>query len=184
MRRDFSRRSAGFTMVELLVSMGIVIILVAAAGPAISDWVLKNRVDAEVASLRSALAYARSEALSRNMWVTIRENGARDTTAPKSMWNGGWQLFTDQDNDGFLLATAGEEMLRARVTNIEDLSIEWSRDITRLSYGPRGVTNGGSQNTIRYCVADDTDHAFAKGISINAIGRTRIVRGSDVGCTP
>ncbi len=184
MRKEFSGKQGGFTMVELLVSMGIVIILVAAAGPAISDWVLKNRVDAEVASLRSALAYARSEALSRNIWVTIRENGTRDSSDPKSMWNGGWQLFTDQDNDGFLLVTAGEEMLRARVTNIEDLSIEWSRDITRLSYGPRGVTNGGTSNTIRYCVSGDTDHAFAKGITINAIGRTRIVRGSDVGCTP
>ena len=181
MGKDFSKKSAGFTMVELMVSMGIVIILVAAAGPAISDWVLKNRVDSEVASLRSALAYARSEALSRNMWVTIRENGARDTSNPRAMWNSGWQLFTDQDNDGFLGAG---EMLRARVTNIEDLTIEWANDITRISYGPRGVTNGGTQNTIRYCVSGDTDHAFAKGITINAIGRTRIVRGSDVGCSP
>ena len=183
MMRGISRGVVGFTMIELLVSMTIVIMLVAAAGPVVSEWLIKNRIDAEVATFRSALTYARSEALSRNIWVTIRENGVRSSDS-ESLWGNGWQLFTDLNNDGYLSTSIGEEMLRARIINLEDLSITWSNDIKRLSYGPRGVTNGGSQNTLRYCVADDTDHRFAKGITINAIGRTRIVRGADVGCTP
>lgn len=184
MMRGISRGVVGFTMIELLVSMTIVLMLVAAAGPVVSEWLIKNRIDAEVATFRSALTYARSEALSRNIWVTIRENGVRSSNDSESLWSGGWQLFTDLNNDGYLSTSAGEEMLRARIINLEDLSITWANDIERLSYGPRGVTNGGSQNTVRYCVADDTNHRFAKGIRINAIGRTRIVRGEDVGCTP
>ena len=174
MRKDSVKNSNGFTMMELLVTMGIFFVLVAAAGPAISNWVIKNRVDTAVVSFRGALNYARYEALNRNSWITVRPNN--------TSWSTGWYVFTDEGNDGFM--GSGDEVLRADILNVVGLTVEWARDMPRISYGPRGLTNGGSQNSVRYCVEGDTNHGFAKGLVMSSIGRTRMVKGAEVGCTP
>lgn len=174
MRKDSVQNSNGFTVIELLVVMGIFFVLVAAAGPTITSWVIKNRVDTAVIGFRGALNYARYEALNRNSWITVRPN--------HTSWSSGWYVFTDEGNDGFM--GSGDEILRAYVLNVGGLTVEWAKEMPRISYGPRGVTNGGSQNSVRYCVEGDADHTFAKGLVMSSIGRTRMVRGADVGCTP
>jgi Tfp pilus assembly protein FimT len=112
-------------MMELLVTMGIFFVLVAAAGPAISNWVIKNRVDTAVVSFRGALNYARYEALNRNSWITVRPNN--------TSWSTGWYVFTDEGNDGFM--GSGDEVLRADILNVVGLTVEWARDMPRISYG-------------------------------------------------
>ncbi|MCK5893091.1 MAG: GspH/FimT family pseudopilin [Endozoicomonadaceae bacterium] len=173
MKKDFSRRLKGFTMLELLISMAISCIVVISASPYVSKMVSKHRMDTEVTNFRASLGYARSVALNKNMWVTIRKINT---------WSDGWYIFTDENNDG--VKNNLDEVLKTHQLPPNSLKIDWSRDISRLSYGPRGTTNGATQNTARFCLMEsqNTTHAFNTAIIFNTIGRTRIVQGTTVVC--
>ena len=62
---------AGFTTIELLVVVGILALMAAFAGPALSSMVATQQVRSASADLHSSLTIARSEALTRNASVTI-----------------------------------------------------------------------------------------------------------------
>jgi len=62
---------AGFTTIELLVVVGILSIMAAFAGPALSSMVASQQVRSASADLHSSLMIARSEALTRNGSVTV-----------------------------------------------------------------------------------------------------------------
>lgn len=62
---------AGFTTIELLVVIGVLSILAAFAGPALSTMIAGQQVRSASADLHSSLTIARSEALTRNGLVTV-----------------------------------------------------------------------------------------------------------------
>jgi len=71
------RRERGFTMPELMVTVGIVAILAAVAAPPLMSMIAAQRVKTATFDLYSAMSYARSEAIKRNAVVTIApRNGA------------------------------------------------------------------------------------------------------------
>lgn len=65
------RRAAGFTMIELLVSLGVLAILLAFAGPSLSTMAASQQVRSAAYDIYSTLTHARSEALTRNVPVTV-----------------------------------------------------------------------------------------------------------------
>lgn len=74
----------GFTLIELMVTIGILGILVTLAAPSFTTIIANQRVKGAATDLYIALAKARSEALKLNADVTV---------APKSVghWEGGWK---------------------------------------------------------------------------------------------
>ena len=101
--------SAGFTIVELLVTVSIVAILAALAGPSIDQLARRTKLDADTERFQSAMAYARSEAIKRSTTVSIVPSG--------SGYAGGWSVITDdgtQNADCALSAVQGEQVLRVQ----------------------------------------------------------------------
>ncbi|MES2296741.1 MAG: GspH/FimT family pseudopilin [Pseudomonadota bacterium] len=76
-------RNGGFTLLEVLVAVAIVGVLVGLAIPSMSALVAKQRLRGASNDLFSSLIAARSEALKRNLPVTVSSvNGTQ--------WQGGW----------------------------------------------------------------------------------------------
>lgn len=75
----------GVTLIELLVSMAILGILTAMAAPALSSLVANQRGKAMATDLYLSLIKARSEALKRNISVSL-------TPATVSHWEAGWTI--------------------------------------------------------------------------------------------
>jgi len=169
---SYSKSNLGFTMLEFVIVVAITMILVTSAGPGISKWVLKKRIDTKAAMFRTTVGFARAEAISRQEWITISENG--------TSWDSGWLVFTDENKNGYM--DGNDELLQVEVFDITDMTITWSKAIRQIKYGPRGLAAGGSQNTMRFCAQGDVGHALAKGIVFNSIGRVRTVKGVSVGC--
>lgn len=103
------RRNHGFSLVELMVTLAVLGILVAVAGPSMQRMIRQSRLDADVERVQSAMTYARSEARKRSSTVSIIPSAVG--------WKGGWRIITDDGakNPNCALDTAlGERTLRVQ----------------------------------------------------------------------
>lgn len=86
-----ARRAAGFTLIEMMVTVAIVALLSAIAAPSFNQMVASQRLKGASSDLFSALMRARSEAIKRNTEVTL----APSTT---SQWQSGWVIPNPADS--------------------------------------------------------------------------------------
>lgn len=82
----------GFTIVELMVAVGVFAILTALAVPSFREFIARQRLRAASFDLRTDLILARSEALKRNQNITIRRRDAAG-------WQTGWVVVVDGTDD-------------------------------------------------------------------------------------
>ena len=85
------KRSAGFTAVEAIVTVAVLAILLAAAGPSLATLVSAQQVKNAGFDVSSTLITARSEALTRNVSITVAP------VAPDN-WALGWVVTDDGGN--------------------------------------------------------------------------------------
>lgn len=81
----------GFSLLELIVVVGIAGILASLVTPMLQSFQSYNH-DQKTSTLIQDIKLSRSEAAKRNTWVTIRRTG--------DSWQGGWISFVDSDGDG------------------------------------------------------------------------------------
>lgn len=79
-------RSRGFTLIELMVTISIAAILMAVAAPSFRDLVAGQKIKTASYDVLSALTYARSEALKRNLNVSLVQASGG--------WQNGWTIVT------------------------------------------------------------------------------------------
>jgi type IV fimbrial biogenesis protein FimT len=80
-------RSAGFTLIELMITITIGAILMAIGIPSFRDFILGQRVKTASYDMSYTLTFARSEAIKRNDNVVVRPT----TTGS---WENGWSVQT------------------------------------------------------------------------------------------
>jgi len=91
-----SARTAGFTLVELLIGLAIAALLTVLALPNYSLWVADAQIRSAAESLATGLRYAQAEAVKRNQQVAF--------TIDPTTGTGGWTAT--QVIDGAVLQTA------------------------------------------------------------------------------
>jgi len=84
-----ARRSAGFTLIEMVITVTLLGVLLAIAVPSFQQLILNQVVKSAVFDAFSALEYARSEAIKRpGETVTLKAGAASD-----GAWSTGWRLL-------------------------------------------------------------------------------------------
>lgn len=85
---EFKQKAAGFTLIELMVTIAIAAILGTLALPSFRDYVRTQRLKSASFDLVAALTLTRSEALKRNSAVVM--------TQASGGWQNGWTItWTD-----------------------------------------------------------------------------------------
>jgi len=79
-------RAAGFTLIDTMVVLALLAILAALAGPAMSEFVTRQRVRTSASNLHLALMKARAEAIKRNTTVSVQPISGTD-------WSSGWNVM-------------------------------------------------------------------------------------------
>jgi len=162
------RRFQGFTALELLVTMGVVAILLAASVPAFKDYSWNLRMKAAMDTLQTDLNLARGRAISHNIQTVICPALGSDVCSGYPDWENGWIVFTDMNGDR--QKQLGEPLIK-QAGAVEFINISSSRRRSYLRFYPNG-TSPGSNISILFCDRRGANHAG--NIVVSNSGRIRM----------
>lgn len=144
--------SAGFTLVELMITLSVAGVLLAIAVPSFNQMVVANRLVTQANEIVAALSLARSEAIKRNASVTLCRVQDTDGTACVA-GRGNWQNW-------IVRAGAGTIVQRGVVNSYGGTFIVTSTLVTdQVVFGPDGLARTGGviiatdaeNNKVRLC---------------------------------
>jgi len=148
-----NRRAAGFTLIELMVSIAVLAILLGVAVPAFTSAQLSTQLRTSTNNLIAGAHLARSEAIKRNAVVQmcVSPDG---TSCGSGDWNQGW------------IIVRGAEVLHREDAISDRYHINAPAD--SLSFQPTGVDSTAGSFTI--CRATPLGPE-ERVVTIDAIGR-------------
>jgi type IV fimbrial biogenesis protein FimT len=161
------RRPGGVTLIELMISLGVVGILATVAAPGFANLIADSARTTAVNDLFHALFLARSESMKRGAVVSVCKSPEGLTCSRQGDWTAGWIVFVNDDADEPAVRDPAETVLavyqgwaRGRITS------------NRLAYSFRPYTQGVINGTIVFC--DPRGGAHARAIIVSHSGRPRI----------
>jgi len=119
----------GLTLVELLVTLGVALILLAVGTPLYSSTVENSRLTAATNALVRHVHLARSEAIKRGTAVTACASGDGATCAGSNAWELGWIVFVDGGTPNTV--DGDDEILRVYPETTDGITIGASADHLR-----------------------------------------------------
>lgn len=92
------KRAAGFTLIELMITLVVAAVLMGVAIPAMAGLVFRTQLSTATNELGSQLALARTEAVNRGRTAALC--GSSTGFACDGQWNRGFAVWVDADRDG------------------------------------------------------------------------------------
>ena len=173
-------RLDGFSLIEVMVVIGIVSILATLAAPSFVDTLRRNRLSAAVSALQVSLSLARSEAVKRG--ADARVTVAANTTA--GVWTNGWTVFVDGTgtaNAG--VAPTADTTGATGVTRVEvvaapsgPISTGQTGTLDYFTYNGAGrlITTTGASANRSFWFFDGSSERYC--LVLNVTGRARATR--------
>ncbi|HFD92128.1 MAG TPA: prepilin-type N-terminal cleavage/methylation domain-containing protein [Gammaproteobacteria bacterium] len=146
--------NTGFTLIELLMTLIVVSIVVSLGAPALSDIIRNNRLTTQTNTLVTALNLSRSEAIKRNVNITMCASSDQ-ITCTNDGWENGWIIMDDNN-----------QVLRV-FEPLEGLS-SMASTTQSIQYTPTGFISGGAAVTFDLCAKSG---APGRQINITPTGR-------------
>ena len=101
LRASRRRRLAGFTLIELMLSIAIGAVLLVIGVPSFNDLLRSIRLSTAMSQFTSDLYAAKGEAIKRNARVLVcAKNASSDTCNAVTNWATGWLVCIDADANG------------------------------------------------------------------------------------
>lgn len=176
------RRENGFTLIELMIAVGLTGLLLSMAVPALDIFVSNARQTGAINDFVSTIHRARSTAVTTNTRVTICPS-AGGTDCESVGWNAGWIVFSDPDSDR---KVDTDETVLSASGAVDGLTIQSSQFGTFMMYRPNGRVMNASLNgsSGAFTVCDDRGASHAKVMIIDLSGRPRLSKTMPDGTTP
>jgi type IV fimbrial biogenesis protein FimT len=151
-------RSRGFTLIELLVTISLVAILLVLAVPSLTEAALGSKLAGNANRLAASATLARSEAIKRNIDITlcISTNGTSCITTEG--WEQGW------------IVLSGTTLLLYERAAPTGFKITESANVKSLSFQATGV--GSTPATFTICQATPSAGSQERVVDVNVTGRT------------
>ena len=171
---------SGFTLLEMLIVLVIISVIASLSLPNAAGYVDNNRMSAAVMDFAVAIQTARTEAVSRNMAVSIcTSNDAADGCRSTAQWEKGWLLFVDADADG--VVDSGEEVIQYHAALADQMSIRGTSEFDApVTFFASGRTSIDTTQTLIFCDARGFSED-SKGLVVSILGRSSRVPAASTG---
>jgi len=170
-------RQAGFTLIELMVTLAVLAIVLAIAMPNFSSLQAGTRLTAQVNDLVSMLSYARLEALKRGSRVTVCKSADGASCTTGGNWEQGWVVFNDNcptGTVGVIDTACSEAVLKRRMALVTGYTLSGETNIADLvTFTSTGAPQ--QNGTFSLCSSD-----ASKSVVLSGTGRLSV---SDTGAS-
>ncbi|MFT3756866.1 MAG: GspH/FimT family pseudopilin [Pseudoxanthomonas sp.] len=177
--------TAGFTLLELMITLAVLAILVALAAPSFQNTLRSNRVATATNELLASLNLARTEAIrSTNSAGVCASTGG--TACDGGDWNAGWMVWTDVGSSGIGTYESTDTLVRYTQPKAKvqiDLpaaaSISFDRR-GRMSArdGTGGLLASGAQSLALKPDTCPTGLEFVRTLTVGVVGQVRVIRSN------
>lgn len=144
---------AGFTLIELMVTLAVAAIMMTMAVPSFTAMTKNNRLTTQTNQLVTALNLARSEAINRRSTINVV---ATDASSTSNEWGKGWNVVIN-----------GGATLKIFQSLEGGSTLDSTNSITTLQY----QTSGRANVTDTFTMCDDRSGETGRQISILTTGR-------------
>ncbi|WP_341918574.1 GspH/FimT family pseudopilin [Polaromonas sp. YR568] len=177
---------AGFTIIELMVTMVVLGLILAFGLPNLREFLVRNQAAAITTEFSSDIARARIEAISRNNCVTIcmssntanaLTGGTPTCATTGSNWQAGWITFSNPSCSGTQNnpTTNGSSLISVRQAGSDAFELAANPSaVRRFMFESRGLTNGGQSNFTLSYVPESVSSPHYRSICISSAGRVTI----------
>ncbi|MCB1690867.1 MAG: GspH/FimT family pseudopilin [Halioglobus sp.] len=176
-RKSLHGLARGFTLIELMIVLVVLATLVSVGMPLMQGQLARSRLQAESSRFLGAIQLARSEAVMRNLPVSICPSAMAITGIPEcsGIYADGWIVFANPGKDSIVDADTDEvlQVFEALPAGFQLTNRSGTNNASRLvNYLPDGSAH--SPRTFMFC---PPQHSVVPSLSIvmNIVGRARLV---------
>lgn len=173
------RRRAGFTLIEIMVTVAVLAIVLAIAVPAFGTLIRSNRLTSNANELVAALQLARSEAVRQNSSVAVCRSDNGSTCAAGGAWG---QVITVVVRSGQVLRV---NQVRAGLIVEGSPALNSLND--RIAFSPDGLARGSSGSPLNgrlsVCLVTSSPAENNRNIVITNGSRIAVEKGAQALCS-
>lgn len=162
-----ARACAGYTLLELLLTVAVVAAALSIAVPSFDAFVARSRQSAEIDALFHAIHLARKESIMRRRVVSLCPSPDGDRCEPGPDWSAGWLMFENRDRDEPPAVDADEPVLQVHAVH-PGVRLTANRQGFTLRATVLRATNG----TLVAC--DAAGRVAPKALVVSWTGRPRV----------
>ena len=161
---DMDARQKGFTLLELMLTIGVAAIILSVGVPGFMNFIQNNRAVTHTNDLVTALNLGRSEATRRGSTVLVCSSDDGATCNNSNDWSTGWVVLAPGTGGDLLRSwpkrSGGADVLKG--------------DVSQVQFRARGSVAGGATFSVELpkCTGNQK-----RTIAVNGAGRISVSRG-------
>ena len=172
----------GFTLIELIIVIGIMGIVMLFAVPNFIEMIANNRISSSTSDFIGSLQLAKAESAARITPVSVcKKNSASTACVAGGDWEQGWIVFIDANANGAV--NAGDTVLQVHEALHTGITFRGTAGVADfINYTPSGRTSITGTEILMMCDARGYGDS-ALGVLITITGRGNALKAANTGET-